>query len=215
MGHGSLRRGYLGQNERGLRVLNIDPTVYVRREVFEAEREALFAATWQLLGPARKLAERRSYVAVEIAGMKVFAVRGNDGVLRAFRNVCRHRGARLLPEGEGFCGPIRCPYHQWQFSDAGELLRAPWYGEAAGFDLKDWPLEPISVTEWRGLVFLAIRPAVGLMAQLGDTVAELAGEPIEIYAPVRSERMVFEANWKIYTDNFVEGLHIPGKGLSP
>ena len=191
-------------------MLNIDPGVYVRREVFLAEREALFARSWQLLGPVAKLAERRSYVATEIAGMKVFAVRSNDGVLRAFRNVCRHRGARLLPEGEGTCGPIRCPYHQWQFSDAGELLKAPWYGEEPGFDMADWPLEPIAVEEWRGLVFVAIAPAVGLAAQLGDTVAELAGEPIESYAPVRTERMVFEANWKIYTDNFVEGLHIPG-----
>ena len=182
----------------------------MRREVFEAERERLFATSWQLLAPAARLAERRSYVAVEIVGMKVFAVRSNDGVLRAFRNVCRHRGARLLPEGEGTCGPIRCPYHQWQYSDAGVLLQAPWYGEAAGFDMADWPLEPVSVAEWRGLVFVAIRPERSLLAQLGDTVAELADEPIETYVPVRTERMIFAANWKVYTDNFVEGLHIPG-----
>ncbi|MBC7479496.1 MAG: aromatic ring-hydroxylating dioxygenase subunit alpha [Pseudorhodobacter sp.] len=191
-------------------MLNIDPGIYVRREVFLAEREAVFSTTWQLLGPVGKLTERRSYVATEIAGMKVFAVRSNDGVLRAFRNVCRHRGARLLPEGEGTCGPIRCPYHQWQFSDAGELLKAPWYGEEPGFDMADWPLEPISVAEWRGLVFVAIKPAVSLVEQLGDTVAEMASEPMESYLPVRTERMIFEANWKIYTDNFVEGLHIPG-----
>ncbi len=194
----------------GAQMLNIDPAVYVRREVFLAEREKLFATSWQLLGPVSRLTERRSYVASEIAGMKVFAVRSNDGVLRAFRNVCRHRGARLLPEGEGTCGPIRCPYHQWQFSDAGELLKAPWYGEEPGFDMKDWPLEPIHVQEWRGLVFVAIKPACDLRTQMGDTVAELAEEPIETYLPVRTERMVFEANWKIYTDNFVEGLHIPG-----
>jgi choline monooxygenase len=191
-------------------MLNMGPDVYVRREVFEAEREKLFATSWQLLGPLAKLSERRSYVATEIAGMKVFAVRSNDGVLRAFRNVCRHRGARLLPEGEGTCGPIRCPYHQWQFSDAGELIKAPWYGEEPGFDMADWPLEPISVGEWRGLVFVAIRPRMTLEAQLGDTVAELAGEPMESYHAMRTERMVFGANWKIYTDNFVEGLHIPG-----
>lgn len=191
-------------------MLNIDPQVYVQRAVFLAEREALFATTWQLLGPVAKLTERRSYVATEIAGMKVFAVRSNDGVLRAFRNVCRHRGARLLPEGEGTCGPIRCPYHQWQFSDAGVLLQAPWYGEEPGFDMGDWPLEQVHVAEWRGLVFVAIRPAIPLLEQLGDTVPELAEEPMESYLPVRTERMIFDANWKIYTDNFVEGLHIPG-----
>ena len=195
---------------KGAIMRNIDPAVYVGREVFVVERERLFARTWQLLGPAVRLAERRSYVATEIAGMKVFAVRSNDGVLRAFRNVCRHRGARLLPEGEGTCGPIRCPYHQWQYSDAGELLQAPWYGEEPGFDMADWPLEAIQVQEWRGLVFVAIDPERDFLAQLGDVAAELASEPIETYLPVRTERMVFEANWKIYTDNFVEGLHIPG-----
>lgn len=189
---------------------NIDPSVYVGRAAFDREREALFARSWQLLGPSAKLAEKRHFVATEIAGLKVFAVRSNDGVLRAFRNVCRHRGARLLPEGEGTCGPIRCPYHQWQFSDAGELIKAPWYGDSPDFDMKDWPLEPISVQEWRGLVFVAIDPAQTLVQQLGDVVAELASEPIETYRPVRTERMIFDANWKIYTDNFVEGLHIPG-----
>ena len=191
-------------------MLNIDPGVYVRRAVFPAERDAVFSTRWQLLGPAAKLAARRACVAVGIAGMKVFAVRSNDGVLRAFRNMCRHRGARLLPEGEGTCGPIRCPCHPWQYPDAGVLLQARWYGTEAGFDMGDWPLEPVAVDEWRGLVFVAIRPAVGLVEQLGDTVAERAGAPIESHAPVQTERMVFEANWKIYTDNFVEGLHSPG-----
>jgi choline monooxygenase len=66
------------------------------------------------------------------------------------------------------------------------------------------------VREWRGLVFVAVDPKEDLETQLGDLVAELADEPIETYQPVRSERMVFDANWKIYTDNFVEGYHIPG-----
>lgn len=191
-------------------MLNMGPGVYVERSVYLAERDRLFATSWQLLGPVSKLAARRSYVATEIAGMKVFAVRSNDGAIRAFRNVCRHRGARLLPEGEGTCGPILCPYHQWQYSDAGVLMKAPWYGEEPGFDMKDWPLEPISVEVWRGLVFVAIRPALTLVAQLGAVVTELADEPIETYHPVQTLRMVFDANWKIYTDNFVEGLHIPG-----
>ncbi len=143
--------------------------------------------------------------------MKVFAVRSNDGVLRAFRNVCRHRGARLLPEGEGTCGPIRCPYHQWQYSDAGELLQAPWYGEEAGFDMADWPLEPISVAEWRGLVFVAIAPGVdACWSSWATRWRNWRRSRLRAMLPVRTERMVFEANWKIYTDNFVEGLHIPG-----
>jgi choline monooxygenase len=76
--------------------------------------------------------------------------------------------------------------------------------------MKEWPLEEISVELWRGLAFIAINPSGPLSAQLGDTVPELAGEPIENFTCVAERRMTFDANWKIYTDNFVEGYHIPG-----
>ncbi len=189
---------------------NLEASIYVDPDIFARERTDIFAQTWQLLGPASAVAEPQSYVADEIAGLKVFVIRGRDGVLRGFRNVCRHRGARLLEEGAGRCGVIRCPYHSWAFNDQGRLINAPWFGEDPAFRLDDWPLTPIQVREWRGLLFAAIRPQQGLEEQLSDLVKELEDEPIESYQPLRSERMQFNANWKIYTDNFVEGYHIPG-----
>jgi choline monooxygenase len=143
--------------------------------------------------------------------VKVLAVRSSDGDLRAFRNVCRHRGARLVPEGVGTCGSvIQCPYHQWVYADTGELRRAPWFGEDPMFDTADWPLMPLRVEVWRGLVFVAVDPLESLAEQLGELIAELADEPLETYSLHREERMVFDANWKIYVDNFIEGYHIPG-----
>jgi choline monooxygenase len=142
--------------------------------------------------------------------MKVFAVRGRDGELRGFKNVCRHRGARLLPEGLGRCSTIRCPYHQWVFNDKGALLTAPWFGEDPDFRKEEWPLEPIHISSWRGLLFASVAPQESLEEQLGELIAELADEPIETYATTRSERVNFDSNWKVYTDNFVEGYHIPG-----
>ncbi|WP_395684855.1 aromatic ring-hydroxylating dioxygenase subunit alpha [Aestuariivirga sp.] len=191
-------------------MLNLDPRLYVDPAVLLREREEIFTRTWQLLGPASQVAERGAYVAADLAGIKVFAIRGRDGKLRAFRNVCRHRGARLLEDGAGRCATIRCPYHQWVFGDDGRLLNAPWFGEEQGFRMEDWPLEQIHAAEWRGLLFVAVSPAEDLLSQLGDLVGELAGEPIETYQPVRAETVNFDANWKIYTDNFVEGYHIPG-----
>ena len=191
-------------------MLNLSADLYVDAGVFLRERDQVFARSWQLLGPASAVAGAGQYVATEIAGLKVFALRGRDGVLRAFRNVCRHRGARLLPEGEGTCGALRCPYHQWVYGDTGDLIRAPWFGEDADFRMEDWPLDPIQVAEWRGLLFVGVDPEGPLETQLGATIAELADEPIESYQPVHCERLVFEANWKTYTDNFVEGYHIPG-----
>ena len=191
-------------------MLNLDPGLYVAPPVFIHERERIFAKTWQLIGPASRVTESGAYVAAEIAGLKVFVLRGRDGALRGFRNVCRHRGARLLEEGTGRRLPIRCPYHGWTYDDEGRLIAAPWFGDDPSFRKEDWPLQAIRVREWRGLVFIAVAPERDLEAQLGDLIPELADEPIETYQAVREERMVFDANWKIYTDNFVEGYHIPG-----
>ncbi|MGH9365793.1 MAG: aromatic ring-hydroxylating oxygenase subunit alpha, partial [Thermoanaerobaculia bacterium] len=191
-------------------MLNLDPGLYVGPPVFIDERERIFAKTWQLIGPASRVTESGAYVAAEIAGLKVFVLRGRDGALRGFRNVCRHRGARLLEEGTGRRLPIRCPYHGWTYDDEGRLIAAPWFGDDPSFRKEDWPLQAIRVREWRGLVFIAVAPERDLEAQLGELIPELADEPIETYQAVREERMVFDANWKIYTDNFVEGYHIPG-----
>lgn len=189
---------------------NLDPALYASSSVFARERASIFARSWQLLAPASQLAEPGTYVAGEIAGLGVFAIRGRDGVLRAFRNVCRHRGARLLAEGVGRCGAVRCHYHNWVYGDDGRLIKAPWFGEEPGFRTEDWPLEPVRIETWRGLVFVAIDPRQPLTEQFGELVGELADEPIETYAHYREERMLFDANWKTYTDNFVEGYHIPG-----
>jgi choline monooxygenase len=191
-------------------MLNLDPSLYCSPETFESERDRIFARQWQLVGPLSRVSEAGQYVATEIAGLKVFVLRGRDGELRAFRNVCRHRGARLIPEGSGRCGPIRCPYHNWVYDDRGELINAPWFGEDPSFSKAEWPLERVAIQTWRGLVFVAIAPQCELEQQLGELIPELRDEPIESYSAVREERLAFPANWKIYTDNFVEGYHIPG-----
>src|SRR4051795_12380043 len=109
---------------------NLDPRFYVDPAVYRSEQERVFWRAWQLLGPASQVAKAGDYVAAEIAGAKVVAIRGDDGVLRAFRNVCVHRGARLLEEGTGHCSAIQCPYHRWLYGLDGTLKRTPWFGEA-------------------------------------------------------------------------------------
>lgn len=188
---------------------NLDAKHYTDPVIFEADIDAIFSRTWQLIGPVSRLASRGDYIATEIAGQKVFLIRASDGI-RAFRNICRHRGARLLPEGAGKCSTIRCPYHQWVWGEDGSLLAVPWWGDDTDFEKSDWALDSIQWREWRGLLFAAINPSDTLEAQLGALTPEIADEPIETYNWVHEERLVFDANWKIYTDNFVEGYHIPG-----
>lgn len=188
---------------------NLDPVHYTSADIHARDVKSIFSTTWQLIGPASRLEKRGDYIAVEIAGQKVFVVRAKDG-LRAFRNVCRHRGARLLAEGTGRCSTIRCPYHQWVWGEDGSLLNVPWWGDDPDFEKSDWELDKVSFDIWRGLLFVAIAPSSSLEAQLGGLIDEIDDEPVESYTWMQEERLVFDANWKIYTDNFVEGYHIPG-----
>jgi len=189
---------------------NLAARYYVDPAVYEAERQAVFRRTWQLLGPADRVAAPGRYLAVEMAGWKLFVLRGRDGVLRAFHNVCRHRGAPLLPEGEGRCDVLRCPYHLWLYDQAGRLKKTPWFGEDPEFRTEDFSLVPVSLDTWRGLLFVAIEPETTLARQLGALPAEVEAMPIESFTAVAEERFVIGCNWKLYTDNFVEGYHVPG-----
>ncbi len=191
-------------------ILNLDPALYVRPETLAQERARIFLRTWAFLGPASAVTEPGAYLAAEIAGLPVVALRGRDGVLRGFRNVCRHRGARLLASGEGTCGLVVCPYHKWSYDHTGRLVQAPWWGNDPAIVPEDWPLTPIHLATWRGLLFAAVDPETALEDQLGDLPAMLEREPLETYAATDAATVSFDANWKIYTDNFVEGYHIPG-----
>ena len=191
-------------------VLNLDPAYYVDPAIYAAEKQRIFWRAWQFMGPVVQIANPGQYIATEIAGLGVIVMRGRDGVVRGFKNVCRHRGARLLPNGSGSCGLIVCPYHKWAYADTGRLVQAPWFGTDPAIIPEDWPLDEIAVDQWRGLLFVSLAPAEPLLDQLGDLVQELADEPMESYTATDTAKVDFTANWKVYTDNFVEGYHIPG-----
>ena len=190
--------------------LNLEARYYTDPGVFASERKGLMSQTWQMLGPASRVSNAGQYVSEDIAGIKVLVVRGLDGTLRGFRNVCRHRGAQLVAPGAGKLRSIRCPYHCWTYDTGGSLLNAPWFGESADFDPADWSLDEIPVDTWRGLLFVALSPEEPLADQLAATVDELSDVEMESFLHAEQVRLAFDANWKIYTDNFVEGYHIPG-----
>jgi len=177
----------------------LPPAVYTDPGVLARERDAVFAATWQLVARAEQLAAVGDYVTGEVAGEPILIVRAEQG-LRGWLNVCPHR-AGPLARGCGRRKTIQCGYHGWTYGLDGRLLHAP---ESDGCDLSAIALAPVEVAAWGPLVFAAIAPATPFDAYL-------AGVP----APPASLRWVMRrdfpvaANWKVYVDNYLEGYHIP------
>jgi len=184
---------------------------YVDDAVFAWEQQHFFAGGWMCIGRSEDLPKPGDQRAEGVGTEGVLLVRGEDGVLRAFANTCRHRGHEFLG-----CGVatnrrvITCPYHSWAYALTGELRGAKGFTGHDGFDQSRWGLIPIPVTEWHGLVFV---DGSGSAAPLADSLATLE----EIVAPYEMARMRIagrheyevEANWKILTENYHECYHCP------
>lgn len=184
---------------------------YVDDAVHARERRAIFAPNWCLFAPEADFAGTGDWRAERVNGWPIFVIRGKDGVLRGFHNVCRHRAAALLADGQGSCNMLRCPYHRWTYDLAGRLKVAPDFGDDPGFDRAEYGLFALRVETWRGLVFVCIdEGAPDLLAWLGtipDLCARYPGPP---ELTLGGEFTVTgAANWKTYCDNTVEGYHLP------
>lgn len=180
-------------------------------EVFQTERERIFARSWLLAGHVSELADAGSYLLFELDRDSVLVLRDGDGGLRAFHNVCRHRGSRLCLEPQGRLGKvIRCPYHAWSYGLDGALRAAPNMADVAGFELGDHALAPVAVEEWQGLVFVNLAaepmPFGEALPGLDDRFAGwgLAG----LRSAHRTDYEI-AANWKLLFHNYSECYHCP------
>lgn len=183
-----------------------DPAVYDR------EMERLFRRNWQCIGREDEFASPGSFRTVEIAGSGVLVLRNPRGELKAFHNVCRHRGTRLV-EAEVGTGLKRllCPYHAWSYDLDGRVLGAPHMGDAEGFDRTEFGLYPVTLRTWRGFVFVNLSPKPEpLEAALGGLIERTAAYPLERLR--RTHRVTYEiaANWKLVVQNANECYHCPG-----
>jgi choline monooxygenase len=195
--------------ETGADVLSLEAAFYADPQIHAREREKIFFRSWQFVAAAKSLAAPGDYRSLRIIDRGVFVIRGRDGALRGFHDVCRHRGSRLFDADSGNCDAIRCRYHGWTYDDRGALIDTPWFLETSPFELSRWPLDTVSVEEWRGLVFVSISPEQSLAEQLGDLPATLADTPLESFCEVSSETIRAPLNWKIYLDQFNEYYHVP------
>ena len=186
---------------------------YHADEVFEVERERVFARSWFYAGRAEGLDAPGDFVMVEVAGESVIVLRGQDGGLRGFYNVCRHRGSRLCDEAFGrMKGAVKCPYHAWAYSFEGRLIGTPNVAKDE-VDRDALGLWPVCVETWQGFLFVHLDPDP---VPLEDALSEQDDSPLSFarfnLGEVRiGHRTVTEvqANWKILIENYNECLHCP------
>jgi Rieske 2Fe-2S family protein len=184
---------------------------YVSSDVYGEEQERIFTQRWLCVGRQAELAEPGDYVLRTVAGESVIVVRGQDGAVRAFYNVCRHRGTRLCTAERGrLSETIQCPYHAWTYTLDGTLIGAPHMNEVPGFDKRDYPLHPVALAAWEGFLFINLARDPEPFAQ---AFAPLAGRFRRFnLARLRSGRRTdydVQANWKLIFQNFSECLHCP------
>lgn len=183
----------------------IPNTWYTSPDVAAAERAAVFGSTWQMVGRAEQVATAGSFLTADVAGEPVLVVRGEDGVLRAFFNVCRHRAAPLLNEPCGTATKLRCRYHGWTYDLAGKLRGTPEFDGVQEFNKDDNGLVPMAVAVWGPFVWVHLDPpkqsVEEYLAPLPTwSVGRLAG--LEFATRVEYE---LGCNWKVYVDNYLDG----------
>ena len=183
--------------------------LYTQAQWLAREQHAVFARSWQLVAHAAQLAASGDHVVTEVAGVPLVLVRGEDGVLRALHNVCRHRAGPLATcDGRG-AKALRCKYHGWTYALDGQLRSAPEMGDAPAFDAGAIRLPQAQVATWQGLVFVALDAAPPLAQVLDGIDARLQGHELADYEFHHRVSYEVRCNWKAYVDNYLEGYHVP------
>ena len=188
------------------RAKTIPNTWYTSPEVYDTERAAVFARTWQMVGRSEQVAAPGSFVTAEVAGDPILVIRGDDSVLRAFFNVCRHRAAPIVNEPCGSVTKLRCRYHGWTYNLSGRLIGLPEFDGVQDFCKEDNGLPPVSVGEWGGMVWVHLdpprEPLDTYLRPIASWLESRGGLGLTWYARKSYE---LACNWKVAIDNYLDG----------
>jgi Rieske 2Fe-2S family protein len=184
---------------------------YHSPEIFEREIERIFHRQWLYFGHLSQLPEPGDYLARELVGEGVVVTRTTDDEVRAFLNVCRHRGMRLCPAGAGHKKRFICPYHQWSYATDGRLLNAPTIPDGERIEYEDWGLHPVQVEVWHGFIFvcLGLEPLEPLGSLFAACERGFARAQTEHLKQVSSISYDIASNWKVVMEGFFECYHCP------
>jgi carnitine monooxygenase subunit len=190
--------------------LSLPGWVYHDPEYFRVETARLIRPSWQIVCHRSDIANPGDWRTLDLPGESVIVIRGGDGVARAFANVCRHRGSRLV-DGEAGCAKrLTCPYHAWTYAADGRLVGVPSREDYPGLDPARLGLIPVELEDWRGFLFVRLEGG-------GPSVAQMMAPYEREVAPYRLEELQAigritlrprDVNWKNVADNYSDGLHI-------
>jgi carnitine monooxygenase subunit len=198
------------------RALTLPARYFYDDEIFKAERERIFYPGWHCIGHVNELSDPGQFLTFDIFDQSIVALRGDDGVIRSFYNVCQHRGNRLLEDRRGKLGSVlRCGYHSWCYGRDGHLKSAPRSERLPDFDRRDYGLKPVRSEILGSFVFVNFDPEA---VPLGE-MAPGAERMINQYLPdigamklIEETDVVVPANWKVIMDNSIEGYHFARSG---
>ena len=185
-------------------------------QLYASEIDRISSQHWIAVAPLHEFGEsdasRTSYRRIDVGPWSVIVVHREDGSLRAFHNVCRHRGTRLVdrPQGELPKQCLTCPYHAWSYDCDGQLIGAPNMKDVAGFDRSDFGLQPVACEVWAGLIFLHLGdPASGLCETLRPLLNRLENWQLDSLQIIKTLDYTVQANWKLLFQNYSECYHCP------
>jgi len=191
---------------------------YTDARIAQLELQNVFSRTWLSVGRSAQVEKPGQYVTATVAGEPIVAVRGSDGILRAFYNVCRHHAMTVMNEPCGHAQHMRCPYHGWTYNLEGELRGMTEFEGVCNFDRAQNGLVPVRVETWENFIFVNLDPHAAPLQEFLGALVNLA-KPLNFAGLKFVERRSYiqQCNWKVYVDNFLDGgYHVPHmhKGLN-
>jgi len=185
--------------------------IYQDPEFFEREKTEIFRKSWQVVCHLSDVPHPGDFHSLDFLGESIVVLRGDDGEVRAFHNVCRHRAARLLDGSKGHCGRrITCPYHAWTYALDGRLVGVPDRQAFPGLDASRHGLAPLDLEVFMGFIFVRLEPGLPSVREMAAPYAdEMALHRMEELVPQgRVTLRPRQVNWKNVGDNYSDGLHI-------
>jgi phenylpropionate dioxygenase-like ring-hydroxylating dioxygenase large terminal subunit len=190
-------------------IMRLPASYYLDPAVWQMEVDRIFKRVPLLLAFTAELRQPGRYKAIKVVGVPVVMIRGSDGVVRAFMNACRHRGARVMEEGTGKCVRMVCPYHAWAYDDRGALVKVADPEKFGDFDTHGEGLTELPCAEVAGMILVSLTPgeAIDLDAWLGGFREELEKLEMDTWEVCATQQLE-TANWKLAHDGYVDGYHI-------